>query len=275
MLILFNEYKNSGKIYEALLVGRNLFNRNPGNAEVFSAYFSYLCMLAETLPSLLDRHNFAKQAGVALAFFEENASLTKESVESLKNFRHRLDDIFRTLEEERLKKEANEREAAASRNTERLKELYTYKNLLRQVSSQEEFDKVLSQIGSLDNEINKDIFTDEQNKAYASLSKEHTKLIGEKMQELEHSRNVDYNKRAAEAFKSAFDEFCKDRSKYANHAQLLKIASSKLFAYDASRLFNETLVYYNHVYSYIFSKLDDDGKFALTRYAIECERKQR
>ena len=53
------------------------------------------------------------------------------------------------------------------------------------------------------------------------------------------------------------------------------LVSSTLFAFDAGRLFNETLIYYNHVYSFIFGKLDDDGKLALTRYSIECERKMR
>lgn len=45
-------------------------------------------------------------------------------------------------------------------------------------------------------------------------------------------------------------------------------------SYDAGRLFNETLIFYNHVYSYIFNKLDDNGKLELTKYSIECERKQ-
>lgn len=50
MLSLFEKYKNDGKITEALLVGRNLFNRNSGDEIIFSAYFEYLCTLAETLP---------------------------------------------------------------------------------------------------------------------------------------------------------------------------------------------------------------------------------
>ena len=37
----------------------------------------------------------------------------------------------------------------------------------------------------------------------------------------------------------------------------------------------ESLKVHNHVYSYIFSKLDDNGKLELTRYSIECERKLR
>ena len=93
------------------------------------------------------------------------------------------------------------------------------------------------------------------------------------MRELEHKDNVLYNQKAVDAFASAFKQFKDNEAKYKNHTQLYTLASTTLFAFDAARLFNETLIYYNHVYSYIFSKLDDDGKLALTRYSIECERK--
>lgn len=52
------------------------------------------------------------------------------------------------------------------------------------------------------------------------------------------------------------------------------LAAIAFTGYDAGRLFNETLIFYNHVYSYIFNKLDDNGKLELTKYSIECERKQ-
>ena len=100
-------------------------------------------------------------------------------------------------------------------------------------------------------------------------------IISEKMRQMERNKNTDYNKKAVEAFSSAFERFRKDEGKYKNQSQLFSLASTTLFAFDASRLFNETLIYYNHVYSYIFSKLDDAGKLALTRYSIECERNRR
>lgn len=76
------------------------------------------------------------------------------------------------------------------------------------------------------------------------------------------------------AFNSAFTSFKNNESRYKDKSQLLGLVSTTLFAYDAGRLFNETLIFYNHVYSYIFNKLDDNGKLELTKYSIECERKQ-
>lgn len=275
MLSLFEKYKNDGKITEALLVGRNLFNRNSGDEKIFSAYFEYLCTLAETLPSLADRINFAEQASVALAFYSENAELTSESVDALSGQQQRIDGILSEIESTKAKRVADERAEIEAHNSECLKKLYSLKDEMHRATTQDEFDKILVKIGETDAAMDKDEFTDEQSSIYKSLTKGHTELISEKMHQLEHIKNIAYNKQAADAFASAFDRFRKDENKYRNQSQLFLLASTTLFAFDASRLFNETLIYYNHVYSYIFSKLDDDGKLALTRYSIECERKLR
>lgn len=275
MLSLFEKYKNDGKITEALLVGRNLFNRNSGDEKIFSAYFEYLCTLAETLPSLADRINFAEQASVALAFYSENAELTSESVDALSGQPQRIDGILSEIESTKAKRVADERAEIEAHNSECLKKLYSLKDEMHRATTQDEFDKILVKIGETDTAMDKDEFTDEQSSIYKSLTKGHTELISEKMHQLEHIKNIAYNKQAADAFASAFDRFRKDENKYRNQSQLFLLASTTLFAFDASRLFNETLIYYNHVYSYIFSKLDDDGKLALTRYSIECERKLR
>lgn len=275
MLSLFEKYKNDGKITEALLVGRNLFNRNSGDEIIFSAYFEYLCTLAETLPSLADRINFAEQASVALAFYSENAELTSESVDTLSGQQQRIDVILSEIESTKAKRVADERAEIEAHNSECLKKLYSLKDEMHRATTQDEFDKILVKIRETDTTMDKDEFTDEQSSIYESLTRDHTELISEKMHQLEHIKNIAYNKQAADAFASAFERFRKDENKYRNQSQLFLLASTTLFAFDASRLFNETLIYYNHVYSYIFSKLDDDGKLALTRYSIECERKLR
>ena len=111
--------------------------------------------------------------------------------------------------------------------------------------------------------------------AYDQLNKSCTDTISAKMRQLEYKDNIDYNKKAVNAYNSAFTSFKNNESRYKDKSQLFGLVSTTLFAYDAGRLFNETLIFYNHVYSYIFSKLDDNGKLELTRYSIECERKLR
>lgn len=275
MLELFDTYKKAGKISQALMVGRNEFNRNSDNAEVFDAYFSYLCTLAETLPALADRSHFADQANVALSFYIENAVLTESVVDDIMAYQSRIDSIYGAIAEDQQEKADKQRKEIEHHNSECLKNLYTLKDKLRMVSSKEAFDDLLVQIRRVDAKIDKESFTKEQSDTYDALTKEHTDLISSKMRELEYKKNVAYNKQAADSFAKAFDQFRNNEGKYKNQTQLFSLVSATLFNYDASRLFNETLIYYNHVYSYIFSKLDDEGKLALTRFSIECERKLR
>lgn len=273
MLELFNTYKNAGKISEALLIGRNAFNRNPDNAEVFDTYFSYLCTLAETLPSFADRSHFSDQANVALSFYAENAVLTEAVVGDIKAYQDRLEKICNTISKEQQERADKRRQERENHNSECLKKLYMLKDELRAVSSKEKFDELLGNVGHIDAEIDKESFTQKQSEMYDALTREHTDLISSKMRELEYKKNVAYNKQAADSFAKAFSQFRSNESKYKTQTQLFSLVSATLFNYDASRLFNETLIYYNHVYSYIFSKLDDEGKLALTRFSIECERK--
>ena len=109
MLELFNEYKNSDKIAETLLVGKNMVNRYPQDERMFDAYFAYLCGFAERLPALSDRQHFAQLAEVTLAFYEENASLSTDVVSKISQYHKRLNSIFSVISEaqsESIKKKA-------------------------------------------------------------------------------------------------------------------------------------------------------------------------
>ena len=272
MLTLFNSCKDTDRA-KAVLIGRNLFNRNPSNHDVFAAFFDYLCYLANTLQSPSDRQEYAAQAGIALAFYSENADMDEAILKEIINRQERLADISKAIMGSKRLESEKAREALVRQNNEHLKKLFTLKDSLRRASTQDEFDKTLVEIGAADSKLDKSSLTDEQSGIYEDLTKAHTELISSKMRELEYRKNVDYNKKAADSFSEAFKKFKQDESKYKNQTQLYSLASNTLFSYNASRLFTETLVYYNHVYSYIFSKLDDDGKLALTRFSIECERK--
>lgn len=272
---LFKGYKDAGKISEALLVGRNMVNKDPGNPEKIKDYVELLLYLAETLPSLDERKGFVGQANVAISFYEENAELTEEIVTDIVDYRERLENVARHIDAAEHEKAVDRLQQIESENSKQIRALYTVKQKLVSVRNQPDFDKILQEISLIDARIDHDCLTEEQTGYYDQLNRECTEIISAKMRELEHISNVAYNKMAIDAYDNAFGKFKKDESKYKNQTQLFSLVSSTLFAFDAGKLFNETLIYYNHVYSYIFGKLDDDGKLALTRYSIECERKLR
>ena len=87
---MFNEYKDAGKIQEALLIGRNMVNKAPGDSECVNAYLDFLLMLAEKLPRTDERKSFADQANLVLSFYEENADLTDDIINDIYVYHNRL-----------------------------------------------------------------------------------------------------------------------------------------------------------------------------------------
>lgn len=276
MIELFEKYKKSENIENALIVGRNLFNRNPDNIEIFTAYFDFLLYLGEKLPALEERKFYINQADIALAFFTENVDISEYLVDTIAKRYAKLGEIKQQITTMEQKKEQVKLKQITDKNQDAIKKLYDLKESLRTVKDQKVFDDKLKTINELDNKIDKDVLSEEQKVHYDALTKDFSALISKTMQELEYQSNIEYNSRAVKAYKEAFDKFQSDENKYKNNMQqLFDLALKSLFAYDAAKLFNETLIYYNHIYSYIFSKLDEQGKFQLTKYSIECERKLR
>ena len=271
---MFNEYKDAGKIQEALLIGRNMVNKAPGDSECVNAYLDFLLMLAEILPRTDERKSFADQANLVLSFYEENADLTDDIINNIHVYHNRLGAVVTDIAQLEQEEYEKQKRAIEATNTTQIKKLYTIKQKLENAKTHAEFDKLLQEISAVDAEIDHDNLTSEQKTHYDQLNKSCTDTISAKMRQLEYKDNIDYNKKAVNAYNSAFTSFKNNESRYKDKSQLLGLVSTTLFAYDAGRLFNETLIFYNHVYSYIFNKLDDNGKLELTKYSIECERKQ-
>lgn len=204
-----------------------------------------------------------------------NADLTDDIINDIHVYHNRLGAVVTDIAQLEQEEYEKQKRAIEATNTTQIKKLYTIKQKLENAKTHAEFDKLLQEISAVDAEIDHDNLTSEQKTHYDQLNKSCTDTISAKMRQLEYKDNIDYNKKAVNAYNSAFTSFKNNESRYKDKSQLFGLVSTTLFAYDAGRLFNETLIFYNHVYSYIFSKLDDNGKLELTRYSIECERKLR
>lgn len=275
MNALFLEYKNQGKFTKALLVGRNMVNKNPGDEECMTAYVDLLLSLADTLPSLQERKTFLGQASVTLSFYEENAELDEIILDNIEAYRERIGAIATEIDAEENKKYQEELYNSEKENENMIKQLFYIKQKLMNAKNSVDFNQLLKEISLVDAKIEHEYLTEQQKLYYDQLSKESTDIISAKMREFEHNSNIEYNKNAVEAYRQAFNEFKREENKYKNYTQLQNLVSKTLFAFDASRLFNETLIYYNHVYSYIFGKLSDERRFDITKLSIECERYMR
>lgn len=272
---LFEKYLNEGDIDSALLVGRNIINRTPYDKEAVCSYFEFLIELAENLPALEERRDYIDQADVILAYVSENAELTEDYVKKLTEMKNRAKTVLQKITQEEDKRISEVVSEIERSNSQTIKKIYSVCDELREVNNQADFDKYMLILSEEDGKIEKDYLSNDLKKQYDLLTKECTELISSKMQELEHAENIKYNSAAVESFSKAFDNFKENENLYKKDIVALHdLVSDSIFSFDTQRLFSETLIYYNHIYQYIFEKLDEEGKLALTRIAIEASKKR-
>ena len=177
---MFNEYKDAGKIQEALLIGRNMVNKAPGDSECVNAYLDFLLMLAEKLPRTDERKSFADQANLVLSFYEENADLTDDIINDIHVYHNRLGAVVTDIAQLEQEEYEKQKRAIEATNTTQIKKLYTIKQKLENAKTHAEFDKLLQEISAVDAEIDHDNLTSEQKTHYDQLNKSCTDTISAK-----------------------------------------------------------------------------------------------
>ena len=213
---------------------------------------------------------YFQQLSSALATFSEAVSIDDATVEYIKSKEDSLRLLYENIQECRLNEEKAIVKAKVLKNDECLQTVRGIIAKIAAVPSKQDFDSLLQQIQQIDSSIDKDYLTDRQKKEYDAATQECSKLIDEKVRKFEHDKNSEYNQKAVEAYEKVF-RYLKENKVSGDHKEIIR----GLFEFDATRLFNETLTYYNHVYSYVLSKLNDEEKFVLTKAAIHCEAREK
>ena len=132
---LFEKYRSAGNDEAALMVANNEFNKAPGDKAAFEQYFSFVCSLGTSLPSLLDRQAALDKAAVALEYFKENAELDEKLVEWILAKQTSLEDCYEALareDNELMKKQALDVE---NENNTVLKRLFDLRDELQEVKT--------------------------------------------------------------------------------------------------------------------------------------------
>ena len=272
-LELFNRLLSENNIWDAHTVIKNMYIRNLGDKDIFEKYFNFAMLIGSYPIEINTRKFFITEAETALVFFSENSDMDVEQLSFIRNCRDKLMEVTKDIKELENKLNKKENEDIIEKNNNCLLDLVKLKGKLFEVRQQDQFDKLLLEVNSKENSLKKESLTDEQKKLYDSLTKEYSEIISGKIVQINHLNNIEYNQLAIKNFQYVFEEFKSNEDKYiSSESQLFTLVSKRLFAYDLSKLFNETIVYYNHIYYFIFSKLDDAGKFRLTEISIDTRR---
>lgn len=277
MISLFEKYLSEGLTEYAHLVIKNIYNKDIGNKVVLEKYINFLLDNAKKQKGYENKIAYIQEAETVLVYWAENAILDDASMDFFSTYKIRIYSLFDEIKELDMIERRNTYEEKIKKikkeNTELLAKLSKKRADLISTKTEEEFEKILAEVKNLEEHLKIEFLTDRQQKDYENLTKGYTSDIGAKAAYFERNRNKEYNQRAVFHFNYAFQVFIKSEDQYVRDIGLLKgLMDNWLFKYDASKLYSEVIVYYNYIYSYIFNKLDDNGKFEITKLSVNSSK---
>ncbi|NFO11187.1 hypothetical protein FDB29_08750 [Clostridium botulinum] len=267
-LDLFKNYYEANDIIKADLVIKNLFNRNIEDSNILDEYLNFKLKVSSWNIDIPTRKIFIHEAENALIIFSENVELTEETVDKIEKYKDLIHDIkTKILADENLLIE-NSVQIRKEKSINALNRIVDLKEKLALANCKDEFNKILLQLKNVESIIETDLLSKNHNDLLIELTKDITDILTNKLQEFEKKEMKLYNLKAVESFKSVYSEFISDEKKYNNIVNLKKLCKNGLFDYDVSKLFYETNIYYNQIYTYILGKVNDEAKFELTKLAV-------
>lgn len=266
MIAKMRDYACKGDFREALIIGQNLFAKNSGNPEIFEAYTGVLESVLETEDTSNGKMRYFQQLSAALTIFSETVNMDDSRVAFIMTQEDRLGRLFDGIQQLQKQEERDFVKQKIMANDGILSKLSGATERLKTAADRTAFDTVLQQIQQYDSGIDKDYLMDRQREIYQSVTKQCSKIVDIRLRAFQRSADAEYNEQALAAYERVYQYF-KTGKVPIDHKDVI----SGLFRFDASRLFNETLTYYQYVYAYVLNTLDDDGKFRLTKAAIHSE----
>ncbi len=269
MIELLKKYIEEYEIEKAVVIGRNIINQNPNDKEAAQVFLDFLLELADTLSVIDERREFLDQAKMIISFIEENAKLNPDSLDWIMSFSDKAILIEKKInkdEDDKVNKIVYDIEMS---NNKALMKIHELCDALKRVDTQEQFDDLMKKFIETDRSIEKEYRTLTDQQQYDELSKICSETISLKMQELEHQQNIGYNEQAVQAYCDTYLDFTANESDYkSNIDRLIDMLNMRFFGFDSEKLFPETVIYYQYVYSRIFDKLTDEGKLKVTYASV-------
>lgn len=255
---------STGDYADAFLICGNLINKNPGDVSVFKNVFSVYKTYCERVNA--DEELISDMSNI-LENFKNYCELNQENIDLIREEESYINSVITKISEKQEKEIMDFGRNGVLQTQDNLCKISLYVNEIQQIDNEEKYKDILLKINEIDKKINIDRLTTKQRQEYEYLTSCLSKIVEMKTAYFDREKNKQYNIRAINDFEKAFNLF-----KSGNASDNPSTILDNLFKYDASRLFQETLIYYNYVYNFILSKCSDEQKYELTLRAIESKK---
>ncbi|WP_408956585.1 hypothetical protein [Natroniella sp. ANB-PHB2] len=251
------QFKKSENDLLARLVLKNVFIHQPAKRSVFTEYIGYLLKEIASSSKQEQQRSYLAEAFEALFTFAEYAELN--DFDLIENYQKKLEGIRGELGREG-------QEEVRAGNQKLLKRLQELVEKLETVDDEEEIREILEEATRLEEKLQFEFFTADNNQHYKDLQKSFERLAVSKGESLNQDNYQQYNQEVVTRINNIFTEISNDEKDYKKGKKdIIELIKDDLATINTDYLSSEALTYFNYVYNYIFSLISDEKKFELTK----------
>ena len=164
---LFEKLKDNF-IWDAQIVGKNLFCQKPNEETIFNEYFSFCIKIATYPVEIETRTFFINEAELALNVFSEKCNIDESKLKIIQDARSELVAVSRKINEDIQSQTDEQGKSSFEANNKVLSELSKLKSEMLHVVGQAQFDDVLKKMSDLEESLDKTILDKHQTALYNS-----------------------------------------------------------------------------------------------------------
>lgn len=264
----FRELEKKKLDFESRLVLNASANRFPQNEEFFKLRMEKIFSDLKEARSESQVEEIFERGEKILAEF--GAKAEGEAIKLLDLFSKKLVQVQKEFNELKAERESERKRDIVQRNGEILAELESVLAGIKASDDEMGIRKAMNGAARIENELELSLLEPAQFDQYQELKTQFYRVAESKVEELRSLRYSKYNRKAIESLKRLLEKFSQNEKEYSKAASSFPLILKEHIATLNTAYFDgPTLQYFNYVYGYIFSLLEDDLKFEITRIMTE------
>ena len=266
---LFQEAIEKGLDDRVLLIGMNLVTKYPKDPEYFSLLFESIYNKAYNSKDLQEVQGLFGLANDICSSFSLAMDITDENMSLVEDCRKRIRTLQICIDRLQVKYSREERIKGYADCKKILDAIEEQANNLMNCSTAAELQQITKEIIQKDKELDHNKMSAPQQKRYDDLTSNISEHTASLKMRFDRDAIKEINIDAVKLFKSVLEQFKTGEAKYKKDILAFSVQLSQLVHATENDLLPETMLYHSDVYNHIFSTINDDQKYLLTKFTIE------
>lgn len=254
----------SGRMHESELLLRSGLFHYPTSSKVLEKYLNLMTIKVDKSSDFDEKLYYLSQAENSILRFSEAAGprAVSKATEDFERISQKKEGLLRERENTRYEQ-----------NRKMVLHLEELAEKLESAEEESEIRGILSEACSIEETLTEKTTDEELRDMYVKTRERIDKLASTKGEEARNRRLAEYNSSVLDRLNNLLDDFNKNEKVYGKSAgDFARVVRETIAGINPYYLSTEVLTYFNYVYGFVFSLVEDDVKYEITKVMTDTAR---